>query len=93
VERVVPLDVPEVLLLALRHHGRVAEDETPVGLADGEVSPLAVALGPRAHLRHVGQPPLDHPGGDLGIAGCPEVVGVGDEGVANPLLQQRLQDA
>ena len=46
-----------------------------------------------AHLGDEGQAVLDHPGRDVGVAGGAEVVGVGEERVADPLLQQGVEHA
>ena len=86
-----PVLVGEVVHLLGRGLGGVAEDELPVAFADGQVPALAVVDGAAAQFGGVGGAGRGEPARQAGIRDGPEVVPVGDAGVAETLLDETLQ--
>ncbi len=83
--------VGEEVLLARDHHRVVAQHDPAVADPSGQVATLAVVDGARADLGEIGHLLAQQPRRDVGVARRPEVVGVGQERIANPHVPQRIQ--
>ena len=69
----------------------VPEDELPIGAADAQVTTLAVIGSSIADLCDIGDALVGHPRRDPRVAGRPEIVGIGQEGVAEAALAEGVE--
>ena len=93
IEELVAIDVLKRLFIGGRALGAFAEQQATVVAAAGEVPAFAIGGGAAGHFHGEGLTGLGEPGQQCFVEGGPEVIGIGNKGIAHALGQQPVQPA